>query len=57
MWSNEVRQNRETNEEHDEHCVEETFQVARVKFDKDGKGSRETLCTGISLIHKNQFVF
>ena len=27
-----VRQNRETDEEHDEDCVEEEFQLARVKY-------------------------
>ena len=31
------------NEEHDEDCVEERFQLARVKFDIDGKWGREAL--------------
>ena len=29
-WSNRVGRNRETNEQHDEDCVEEGFQLARV---------------------------
>ena len=41
MWSNEKRQNRETDEEHDEDCVEEWFQLARVKYDRDGEGGRK----------------
>ena len=38
--------NRETNEEHDEGCVEEEFQLARVKLGKDGEGSSEVLGVG-----------
>ena len=38
MWSNGVGQNRETDEEHDQDCVEEGFHLARVKVDKDGLG-------------------
>ena len=38
-----VRKNRETNEEHDEDCVEEGFQLSRVKFGRDGEGGREAL--------------
>ena len=38
-----VRKNRETNEEHDEGCVEEGFQLSRVKFGRDGEGGREAL--------------
>ena len=34
------RKNRETNEEHDKYCAEERFQLARVKFDRDGKGMK-----------------
>ena len=45
-WLNWVGQNRETDEEHDEHCVEEGFQLARVKFDRDGVGGREALGLG-----------
>ena len=36
MWSNGVGQNRETDEEYDEDCVEERFHLVRVKFDRDG---------------------
>ena len=42
VWSNEVGQNKETNEEYHEDCVEEGFQLARVGFDSDGEGCRET---------------
>ena len=38
-----VRKNMETNEEHDEDCVEEGFQLSRVKFGRDGEGGREAL--------------
>ena len=37
-WSNRVGHNRETDEEHDKNCVEEGFQFARVKLDRDGQG-------------------
>ena len=37
-WSNRVGQNRETGGEQDKNCVEEGFQLARVKFDRDGEG-------------------
>ena len=44
MWLNGVGQNSKTAEEHDEYCVEERFQLARVKYDKDGEGGgRKTL--------------
>ena len=43
MWTNGVEKNRETDDEHDEHCVEEGFQLARGKFDRDGKGDRESV--------------
>ena len=46
LWSNGVGQNRKTDEEHDEDCVEEWFQLARVKFDRDGEGGREALSMG-----------
>ena len=42
-WLNGARQKREANEEHDEDCVEEGFQLARVKLDKNGEGCREAL--------------
>ena len=35
---NGVGQNRKTDEEYDKDCVEEEFQLARVKFDRDGEG-------------------
>ena len=46
MWSNGVGQNRETDEEHDENCVEEGFLLARVKYHRDGEGGREGLGVG-----------
>ena len=39
MWSNWLRENRETDEEHDEGC-------ARAKLDRNGKGARKALGTG-----------
>ena len=46
MKLNEVGKNRETDEEHDEDCVDEGLQLARVKFDRDGKGGRQALVIG-----------
>ena len=46
MWSNRVGKNRETDEQHDEDCVEEGFQLAGVKFDRDGETGREALGMG-----------
>ena len=43
MWLNGIRQNRETDEEHDEDCLKEGFQIARVKFDRDVQREREAL--------------
>ena len=40
---NEVRKNSETEEEHDEDCVEERFQLARIKLERDDEEDRETL--------------
>ena len=40
---NGVKQNRETDEEHDEDCLKEDFQIARVKFDRDVEEEREAL--------------
>ena len=34
---------KETNEEYDEDWVEEGFELARLKFDRDGVGHREAL--------------
>ena len=45
-WSNGVGQNRENNKEHNEDCVEEGFQLARVKYDRDGERGREALVVG-----------
>ena len=50
MWSNGVGKNRETKEEHDEDCVEEGFQLARAKFDRDSNGGTEALGTANSRI-------
>ena len=46
MWLNRAGKNKETHQEHDEDCVEEGFQLARVKFERDGKGEREVLGMG-----------
>ena len=46
VWLNWVGQIRETNEEHDENCVVDGFQLTRVKFDRDGEGGREALGMG-----------
>ena len=41
--SNKVDQNRETDEEHDEDCVEEVFQLAKVNFSRDGERGSKAL--------------
>ena len=46
MWSNGLGQYRETNEEHDKDCVEEGFQLARAKLDRNGEGRRKALGMG-----------
>ena len=46
MRLNEVEKNKETDEEHDENCIDEGFQLARVKSDRDGKGGRDALVMG-----------
>ena len=46
MWLNRVGQNRETDEKHDEDCVEEGFQLAGVKLDQYGEGGRDALVVG-----------
>ena len=46
MWSNELGQNRETDEEYDEDCVEEGFQLAREKLNRNGKGGRKAIGMG-----------
>ena len=46
VWLNDVVRNRETTEEYDDDCVEEGFQLAMVKLDKDGEERREALVMG-----------
>ena len=46
VWLYGVEQNRETDEEYDEDCVEEGFQLARMKFERDGMGGREAIGMG-----------
>ena len=46
-----VEQNGETDEEHDDGCVEERFQLARVKSDRDGGKDREDLGMGYCSIN------
>ena len=43
MWSNWVEQNWEADEEHDENCVADGIQLARVQFDRNSEGDREVL--------------
>ena len=47
---NGVEQNRETDEEHDQDCVEEGFQLARVR---DEEGGREALIVSICEMDQN----
>ena len=54
VWSNGVGQNKENNEEYAANWVEEGFQLAKVKFDRDGKGGREALGMGISTFEMYQ---
>ena len=63
MWSNGVGQNKETDEEHDEDCIEVGFQLARIKYDRDSEGSSEALGVGhlviqvgVNLIQEKQFI-
>ena len=46
VWFNWVKQNRETDEEDDEDCVEEGFHLSSVKFDRDSEGDRKALEMG-----------
>ena len=46
VLSNRVEQNTETDEEHNEDCVEEEFQLDSIKFDRDGEKGREVLVMG-----------
>ena len=41
VWSYMVEQNRESDEEHDEDCVEEGFQLNKGKNDRDGEAGRK----------------
>ena len=41
VWSNGKGKNTETDEEYDKYCVEEVFQLARVKLDSDSEGGSE----------------
>ena len=41
------KKNRETDEEHNEDCVEEGFKLTMRKFDRDGEGCRKALGKGI----------
>ena len=51
MWFYRVGQSREIGKEHDDDSVEEGFQLARVKFDRDGGGGREILGVGCCSIN------
>ena len=51
MWLNWVGQNRETDEEHADYCVEEGFQLARVKSDGDDAGRQGSSRFGESSIN------
>ena len=46
MCSNLLRQNRETDKEQDEDYVEEEFQLARAKLDRNDEGVRKALGRG-----------
>ena len=46
VWTNGVGQNSETDEEHDEDCIEEGFHLATIKYDRDSEGDREALGEG-----------
>ena len=45
-WLNGVEQSSKTTEEHNDYCVEEGFQLARIKLDKAGEETREALYMG-----------
>ena len=46
VWSNGAGQNRETDEVHDEDCVNEGCLLAGVKHERDDEGNREALGAG-----------
>ena len=50
-WSHRVRQSGKTDEEHEEHCAEKRFQLAKVKFDREGENDREALGMGYCSIN------
>ena len=50
-WSHRVRQSRKTDKEHEEHCAEKRFQLAKVKFDREGENDREALGMGYCSIN------
>ena len=54
VWSNGVGQNSKTNEKHDEDCVKDVFQLAVVKFERDGEGGREEWKNVVSIFEKDQ---
>ena len=54
VWSNGVGQNSKTNEKHDEDCAKEVFQLAMVKFERDGEGGREEWKNVVSIFEKDQ---
>ena len=55
VWSNGVGQNSKTNEKHDEDCVKDVFQLAVVKFERDGEGGREEWKNVVSIFEKDQY--
>ena len=46
VWLNEIGQNRETDKDSDEDCVEEGFLLAKVKLGKDSERGRGNLGMG-----------
>ena len=46
IWLDGLGQNRETNEEHDEDCVEEGFQSTRAKLNRNGNGGKKAINMG-----------
>ena len=51
VWSNWVGQNRKTDDDHYQDCIEEGFQLTRVQFDRDGERDREALGMGYCSIN------
>ena len=46
MWSHVLARNTETDKEHDGDCVEQGFQLARVKSYRNGDGGRKAFGVG-----------